>query len=123
MANIQANTIEEYLDQVDPDLVVGSRQMVTWIREALPGAEEAVAWGIAIFRRGSKDVTGVAARKGYYSLYVPHPDAVEQWTPRLGKVDAGKGCIRFKSLEDLDSAAYREMLADLNARTLAALAP
>lgn len=116
MANIQAASIEEYLAQVDPARVEGARQLVAWVRAELPEAEEAVAWGIAVFRRGGKDVTGVAVRQGFYSLYVPHPGAVEQWGPCLGQVDAGKGCIRFKHLKDLDATAFREMLADLSAR-------
>ncbi|WP_280241420.1 hypothetical protein [Nocardia abscessus] len=43
----------------------------------------------------------------------------ERYADRLGRVSCGKSCIRFKRLEDLNSATLREILRELERRKLA----
>jgi uncharacterized protein YdhG (YjbR/CyaY superfamily) len=102
--------IEAYLATfAESDAEIG-RELVGIMSEALPGAEERVQWGIAILSIDGKDVMGIAIRKGFFSLYVPNGTVASSFRSRLGKVDAGKGCIRFKKSGDLDRAAFRELV-------------
>lgn len=57
-------------------------------------------------REGDWFIIGLAARKNYISLYLCAVEnggyLAEQNAPRLGKVKAGRSCITFKQLEDLN---------------------
>ena len=69
-----------------------------------------------LFSVNGKDVVGLAARSKFYSLYVTHGDIVRKYVPRLGKVSAGKGCIRFRSLDELNLAELDRMVKELKSR-------
>ncbi len=122
---VVAKSAADYLAQLPEELVETTRRLLSLFREWLPGAEERVQWGIAILALDGRDITGIAVRKGFYSLYVPNPEVVARYVPLLGApgtVDAGKGCIRFKRLDDLDLAALERMVAELADRVTPATA-
>jgi len=106
-------SFEDYLTVIPPDKEEGTREILALMRSELPGAREDVRWGIAIFSRGGSDIVGISARKDFYSLYVPDPATAERFVPGLGKVKAGRGCIRFRTPEDLEKSALRRMVAEL----------
>lgn len=110
--NIRAATIDEYLDQIDPDMLATTQQIIGIIRDNLPGSEEVVRWGIALFRHRGKEIAGIAPRKGFYSLYVPQENIVQRYSARLGKVNPGRGCIRFRQLGDLNIDELNNLLIE-----------
>jgi uncharacterized protein YdhG (YjbR/CyaY superfamily) len=114
--NVRAASFDEYLARVDPAMAETTSRVLALMRKRLPGATEVVKWGIALFCLDGKEVTGVAARKGFYSLYVARADVVEKYVPRLGDVEAGKGCIRFKSLDGVKLRELERMLDELKKR-------
>ena len=111
--NPQAATLEGYLKLVPSEKVDGARKMIELMREQLPDADEDVRWGIAIFSRNGRDIAGIAARKGYYCLYVPDAEVVEKYLPKLGRVKAGEGCIRFRNTKDVKRPALARMVREL----------
>lgn len=56
----------------------------------------------------------LANQKNYVSLYVCSIDrgqyVAEKFKNELGKVSAGKSCIRFKKIEDLNMPALKKVL-------------
>lgn len=69
---------------------------------------------------GEWPLIALAAQKNYISLYacvvLDGQYIAEKYEPRLGKVNSGKSCIRFKHVDDLDLDGLREMLTDINRR-------
>ncbi|MFO0875595.1 MAG: DUF1801 domain-containing protein [Phycisphaerales bacterium] len=109
--NIVASSIEEYVSKIDPSLVDGTRKIVAIMRKGLPGAREQVRFGIAIFVVGERDAIGIAARSGFYSIYVPAGTDVREFASRLGRTSHGGGCIRFRTLHDIDLGELRKLVA------------
>ncbi len=117
----EAKTPEEYVGGVADH----HRDLITAIRDVvlanLPdGYEEAMNWGMLSyqvpFERYPKTYNGqplayaaLAAQKNYVSLYlmsVYGDDDAEEWFDDLyrasgKKLDMGKSCVRFKTLEDV----------------------
>ncbi|MGW4369953.1 DUF1801 domain-containing protein [Nocardia takedensis] len=108
------------------------------IRSSAPGFEPVLfdgsgptmlAYGLLPYRsKSAKETTrwpvvSLAPRKNYVSLYlaaiVDGQYVAETHADRLGKVDCGKSCIRFKKLSDLNLDTLREILADLDRRRTA----
>ena len=60
-------------------------------------------------RTGEWFALGIASQKNYISLYAPTLD-LEPYVARLPKANLGRGCIRFKRLDDVDMAVLDEVI-------------
>lgn len=60
-------------------------------------------------REGSWFVLGIASNKAYISLYAPTLD-LEPFVEQLPKASLGRGCIRFKRLDDVDPAVLDDVI-------------
>jgi uncharacterized protein YdhG (YjbR/CyaY superfamily) len=131
MVTSKASTVEQYLEELPPE----RREVVSKLRELvrrnLPtGYNETMAWGMISYglplSRYRSTYNGqplaylsVAAQKNYYALYLMgaymDPEQVKQLRDafkREGKkMDMGKSCLRFKTLEDLPLQALAQLIA------------
>ena len=60
-------------------------------------------------REGEWFALGIASQKNYISLYAPTL-SLESYVARLPKANLGRGCIRFKRLDDVDLAVIDEVI-------------
>ncbi|MGH8030112.1 MAG: DUF1801 domain-containing protein [Arenimonas sp.] len=121
MVSSAATTVENYLAELPPE----RRAVVATVREFVnehlpPGYVEAMAygmigWGVPLARYPDtcngqpQGYVGLAAQKNAYSLYLMgcYIDSAEDRALRAAyakagrKLDMGKCCLRFKSLEAL----------------------
>ncbi|HET8884562.1 MAG TPA: DUF1801 domain-containing protein [Candidatus Saccharimonadales bacterium] len=69
---------------------------------------------------GMWPLIALAAQKNHISIYacviLDGQYIAEKYESKLGKVNCGKSCIRFKKLDDLDLNGLQEMLTDINQR-------
>lgn len=66
-------------------------------------------------REGDTALIALSSRKQYISIYVTSVDEsgkylAELFEAKLGKVNVGKSCVRFKRSEDLDLDGLRELI-------------
>ncbi|MGY1808194.1 DUF1801 domain-containing protein [Blastococcus sp. SYSU D00669] len=118
---------EEELRRVD-ELVMAAAPGID--RQLFPvGAQRMLAYGLMPYRpKSAQEATpwpliALAAQKRHLSLYVC---AVVQGTylaesraEQLGRVSCGKSCIRFTSLDQVDTGALTAVLRDAVAATKA----
>jgi hypothetical protein len=126
-----AGTVEEYLDNLPSE----RREVVSAVRDvinaALPhGYVEGIAFGMIgwsvplerfpdTYNGQPLSYVALAAQKRYYSLYLNsvYAGSVEQealrrrWETTGRKLDMGKSCIRFTTLDDLDLDLVSEVVA------------
>lgn len=131
MVYSKATTVKAYLDQLPAD----RRKVVSKVREVvrrnLPkGYEEKVNWGMICYQVPLKQLSdtyngqplcyaALAAQKNYNALYLMNVygnKKVEAWFKgefkKAGKkLDMGKSCVRFRSLDDLPLEAIGEVIA------------
>lgn len=132
MAHSKAPTVAAYLDELPPE----RRAVVSTVRDVvkknLPkGYEEAMLWGMITYCVPLKRLpdtynqqplcyVALAAQKNYYAIYLMSAYTTkdadksfrEAYKATGKKLDMGKSCVRFKTLNDLP--------LDLIARTVAA---
>ena len=121
MVASHAGTVREYLAALPPDRRATVAAVRKVILEHLPrGFEEAMQYGMigyrvplarypATYNGQPLAVAALAAQKGYTSLYLMNvygDRATERWFAdafrKAGKkLDMGKSCVRFKSVDDL----------------------
>lgn len=99
-------------------------------RQLVPtGSSAMLGYGLMPYKpRSAKETTrwpliSLAAQKRHLSLYVSAvvdgEYLAEQRAGRLGKVSCGRSCIRFTSLDDVDTAELGALVRDAVAATAA----
>ena len=134
MVSSDAATVEQYLAELPSERKQDIETLVSLVRKHLPkGFDEVMAWGM-IGYQVPLEVSGptynkqpigpvaIASQKNHISLYLLSIYASEQltdefkrrWQQSGKKLDMGKSCIRFKSLEqaDLETIAWAVGLLD-----------
>jgi uncharacterized protein YdhG (YjbR/CyaY superfamily) len=140
MASSTSFTVDGYLDELPPDRrhVVSVVRAV--VREHLPeGYEEAMNWGMICYEiplarypntynKQPLAYVALAAQKHHYALYRTGVYGDEDREARLRaafaaagkKLDLGKSCLRFRTLDDLPLDAIGEAVAALPPEVLIA---
>ena len=111
----KAKTVDEYLQEQPADRRAVLVSMRKLIRESLPMTVEGMRYGMAVYEMGDM-LCALAAQKNYFALYMGDTALVARHQPKLGKVSVGKGCIRFKKIEDLTLDVVQQMLKEAGQR-------
>ena len=121
MASSKAKTVDDYLTQLPEQrraVVSAVRDLVN--RHLPPGYVEAMSWGMiawevplarypTTYNKQPLSYVALAAQKQYYALYLTlcYENSAQDVVLRNAyadagmKLDMGKSCLRFKSLDDL----------------------
>lgn len=100
--------VDSYLETIAPEHRPALDALRHLIHEIHPGIEETIEYKMPMFTHAGERVAGFASRANYISLYC-NPAIVEGFRDELGKLNVGKGCIRFRRMEDLPLAVIREI--------------
>ena len=131
MVSSRAATVEEYLEELPEERRAVVSRVLEVVRRNLPaGYEEAmsygmIGWGIPLARfpdtynRQPLAYAALAAQKNHYALYLMGAYAEPAQQARLEaafreagkKMDMGKSCLRFRSVDDLPLEAVGEVIA------------
>jgi uncharacterized protein YdhG (YjbR/CyaY superfamily) len=87
-------TIDEYIASFPPDIQEKLQGIRGVIRNAVPGAEEAIRYGMPTFRLDGHNLAHFAAFKDHLSFF-PTPSGVEKFQKELSSYALSKGTIRF----------------------------
>lgn len=88
-----AETIDAYIAQFSPEIRTLLEQVRKTIREAAPGAQEKISWGMPTFWQNENIVHFAAAQKhiGFY----PGESGVRCFLDKLTAYHTSKGAIQF----------------------------
>ena len=117
-------TPSQYLASLPAERRVTLTKLHNAIRKAAPSLRPHIAYGnigygnyhyrYASGREGDWPVVGLASQKQHIGLYLCICDGTgylpEKNKARLGKVSVGKGCIRFRRLENLNLKVAMELV-------------
>ena len=114
-----ADTPEAYVEGLESPRREDIGRLHERIRELTPTMAASAAEGMLTYgrysyksrsgRAGEWWALGVASNKAYISLYAPTLN-LEPYVARLPKANLGRGCIRFKRLDDVDSGVIDEVI-------------
>ena len=134
MVSSAAATVEQYLADLEEPRRGEITELLGLIRQNLPkGFDETMAWGMIVFQvpmavsgptYNDQPLAAVAlaSQKNYISFYLSSIYASkeltaefhERWARSGKKLDMGKSCVRFKSLDkaDLETLGWAVSLLD-----------
>jgi len=131
MPRSAATTVAEYLRQLPDDRRAIISKVRATIRKSLPkGYSESVGWGMITYGIPLSDYpntyngqplcyAALASQKNYCSLYLmcaygnskQGKRLADEFKKRGKKLDMGKSCVRFKTLDDLSLDVIAEVIA------------
>lgn len=117
-----ATTMKQYLDELDSERATQIRELVKLVRNNIkPGFIETMRWGMIsyeiplevsgeTYNKQPLNYVAIASQKNYISVYVlgiyaNGDDPLEfrsRWATSGKKLNMGKACVRFKTIEDAD---------------------
>ncbi len=87
-------TIDQYIKSFPKDMQVTLQSMRMTINKAIPGAEEAIRYGMPTFRLNDENLVHFAGYKTHIGFY-PAPSAIVKFEKELSGYSTSKGCVRF----------------------------
>jgi uncharacterized protein YdhG (YjbR/CyaY superfamily) len=90
----QYETIDEYIAIFPKDVQVILRKMRQTIRDAAPGAAEAISYQMPTFKLNGRNLVHFAAFKSHIGFY-PIPSGIEAFKAELSPYKQGKGSVQF----------------------------
>lgn len=104
--------VDAYLAQVTGPRADAVRELRALCLEHLPGFTEMMKYGMPgyVRDRDAEGEIGFAAQKQYLSFYVVRTDVMAAHRDRLDGLSVGKGCIRYRRPEQMDTDVVRSIL-------------
>lgn len=116
---VKAATPAEYIVQIDEPRRTAIKAIHAMITKALPKLKPSIQYGMIGYgtyhykyesgREGDAPIVALASQKGYISVYGCGSQS-ESFKHELPKASFGKGCIRFKKVEDIDLKALEKIV-------------
>ena len=96
-----ATTVAKYLAELPVERRAALKKVRAMVRKELAGVKETMEYGMPSYHWKGYPVVGFASQAHYMSLYVCDTAVLDEYKKKLGKLDCGKCCIRFRKIEDL----------------------
>ena len=80
--------------------------------QCLPGFSEEIRHGMPAYVRDGETELAFASQKQHLALYVMRADVLERHRDELAHLDVGKGCVRFRRVDQIDHDLVRTMLTE-----------
>jgi uncharacterized protein YdhG (YjbR/CyaY superfamily) len=90
----QYETIDEYIETFPEDVQSILQKMRQTIRDAAPGAVEAISYQMPTFKLNGRNLVHFAAFKSHIGFY-PIPSGIEAFKEELSPYRQGKGSVQF----------------------------
>ena len=106
----KAATVDAYIAEAEAGRRPALERMRALGRARFPDYDEEMRWGMAAYTRGEAYAVAFANQKQYLALYVGKA-ALDANARALGKLDCGKGCVRFRDTSAIDFQLVENLLA------------
>ena len=106
----KAQTVDEYLAGQPRDKRAALEALRKTIRDAAPGAEECISYGLPAFRFEGKTLVGYGAAAKHCALYPMSSTIVEAFQDDLKGYSTSKGTIRFQAEDPLPEELVRRLV-------------
>jgi uncharacterized protein YdhG (YjbR/CyaY superfamily) len=112
-----ATTVEAYLSDMPEAAAAALSALRQQILRAVPDLQERMSHGMACYFQSETLLFALARQKQNLAFYCCNTETLARHVSALGATSAGKSCVRFKKLSQLDLAAIDVLLKDAARKT------
>ncbi len=105
-------TIDEYMEDIPQEMRDALEKLRAVIKKVAPQAEEAIGWGMPMFKLKGRNLVGFAAFKEHCSLFPMSTTVMETYANELASYGTSKGAIRFKPDKPLPASLVKKIVKD-----------
>ena len=103
-------TVDDYLDELEPEDRAAIERVYAIAREEVPDAEQGKGYGMPALVHAGKSLISVMRAQKHIGVYPFSPDAISATADLLEGFDRDKGTVRFQPDAPLPDAAIRAMV-------------
>ncbi|MBS1517631.1 MAG: DUF1801 domain-containing protein [Bacteroidetes bacterium] len=107
----KADTVTEFLQKIDPDRKKELTKLRKIIKKTIPQVKETMKYGMPTYEYNGKVILAFNSQKNYMAFYAD-TKSVAKNKDLLKGLNCGKGCIRFKKLEDFPEKVIVKIIKD-----------
>jgi uncharacterized protein YdhG (YjbR/CyaY superfamily) len=96
------DAVDAYIETAPPERQDTLVRLRDECRERLTGFEEGMEFRMPSYRRDGVVEVAFANQSSYISFYVMKPGVLDAHRDRLAGLSIGKGCVRFRSADEVD---------------------
>lgn len=108
MSDNKFQTVDDYIEQFDPDIQVLLNQIRKIIKDNAPDAEETLSWGMPTYKLKG-NLLHFSGNKKHIGFY-PAPSGVEKFKNELNAYKTSKGAIQFPYNKKLPAALIKKIV-------------
>jgi uncharacterized protein YdhG (YjbR/CyaY superfamily) len=113
-----SNTVDEYLEHLEPAVRAELVRIRTIAKQVVPDATEGISYGMPVLKLNGKYLIGFAAFKNHMSIF-PGSEPIDLLSDELAERVTSKGTIQFTRETQLSEELIRQIV-ELCARRLQA---
>ena len=113
----QAPTVDAYFAELPPERVAAMARLRSLCQAALTGFVESMTYGMPCYSRNGEVEVAFNSQKNNIALYLLRKDILDQHRVHFAASAIGKGCIRYRNVEQIDYDLVRTMLQQTAAST------
>ena len=103
--------VAAYFKTLDAHSRATLTELRKWIFEVAPHASETMVYKMPTYLLSGLWVS-YKKQKHYFSLYICYSDILARHAKALEHLNVGKGCIRFRKIEELPAKAIKQILKE-----------
>ena len=103
-------SVDEYMESLSDDRRPALEAVRKLCRKILKGYEERIEYGVPTYCKNQRMEVAFASQKQYISLYCLKKQVVDDHREQLAGLSVGKGCIRFKKIDETDLKVIASLL-------------
>ena len=107
-----APSVDAYMKHVPEVRRAALQAMRKRCRKLLVGFDEEMRYGMPSYSRGGAVEVAFASQKNYISLYVLRSEVLNNHRHDFESADLGKGCVRFRTPDQIDMDLVEAILED-----------
>jgi len=104
--------VDAYIAAAAPGRQEALRALRQDCRDCLTGLSEEIRHGMPVYTRDGEAELAFASQKQHLALYVMRVDILDRHRDELANLDVGKGCIRFRRVDQIDRDLVRTILTE-----------
>ena len=113
----KVNNFQEYLNAIESNQKESIQLLHSVFIEVLTDYDEKIEYGMPVYLKSGIIEAGFAAQKNAYSVYILKNEVVNKYRDQFPKSRVGKGCLRYKTINESDIELIRHILVDLKSST------
>ncbi len=111
----EAPSVDAYMEEVPHARRGALDALRAQCRALLVGFDEAMVYGMPSYSRDGQVEIAFASQKSYISFYVLRSDVLNGHRGEFGNASLGKGCVRFRTPEQIETRVIAALLEDTSA--------